>query len=275
MSAAGAGPPRAADLRRAGRGGRAARSRGRCAGRRAAHGDGGAAGEGGAPAADHVRPAGHAGRSRPRAAPGCPCRRAGLHGAVRAGSQRARGHAGRDRLARRRRTPLAMGIHHPGHDGLRDLPRPRVRRRGHGAGDRLRRRARARRVGAVSLLRRAAPDVSESLAPTLQAPPGGLSRQSLGRRGAGGPAGRPRPAGPLQRGRAERARDGHSPRPPQRPPRSADRRTAAARRRRALRGAPGQRVPGRVPLLVGPLARLSTVIQISPGVVIENSPTPL
>ena len=40
----------------------------------------------------------------------------------------------------------------PDHDGLRDLPRSRVRRRGHGAGDRLRRRARARRVGAVSLL---------------------------------------------------------------------------------------------------------------------------
>ena len=55
-------------------------------------------------------------------------------------------------------------------------------------------------------------------------------------RGAGGPAGRPRPARPLQRGRAERARHGHSPRPTQRPPRSADRRTAAARRRRALRG---------------------------------------
>ena len=55
VSAAGAGPPRSADLRRAGRGGRAARSRGRCAGRRAAHGAGGAAGEGGAPAADHVR----------------------------------------------------------------------------------------------------------------------------------------------------------------------------------------------------------------------------
>ena len=141
------------------------------------------------------------------------------------------------------------------HDGLRDLPRPRVRRRRHGAGDRLRRRARARRVGAVSLLRRTAPNVSESLAPTLQAPPGGSSRQSLGRRGAGGPAGRPRPAGPLQRGRAERARHGYSPRPTQRPPRSADRRTAAARRRRALRGAPGQRIPGRVPLPVGPLAR--------------------
>ena len=74
---------------------------------------------------------------------------------------------------------------------------------------------------------------------TLQAPPGGSSRQSLGRRGAGGPAGRPRPAGPLQRGSPERARDGHGPRPTQRPPRSAHRRTAAARRRRALRGAPG------------------------------------
>ena len=61
----------------------------------------------------------------------------------------------------------------------------------------------------------------------------------LGRRGAGGPAGRPRPAGPLQRGSPERARDGNGPRPTQRPPRSAHRRTAAARRRRALRGAPG------------------------------------
>ena len=39
--------------------------------------------------------AGHAGRSRPRAAPGRP-RRAGLHGTVRAGPQRARGHAGRE-----------------------------------------------------------------------------------------------------------------------------------------------------------------------------------
>ena len=37
--------------------------------------------------------------------------------------------------------------------------------------------------------------------------------------------------------------------------RSAGRRTAAAGRRRALRGAPGHRIPGRVPLLVGPLAR--------------------
>ena len=200
VSAASAGPPRAADFQRAGRGGRAARSRGRRAGRRAAHGDGGAAGEGGPPAADHVRAAGHAGRPRPGAAPGGPRRRAGLHGAVRAGPQRTRGHAGRDRLARRRRAPLAVGIHHPGHDRLRDLPRPRIRRCRHGAGDRLRRRARARRVGAVSLLRRTAPDMSESFAPTLQAPPGGSSRQSLGRRGAGGPAGRPRPAGPLQRG---------------------------------------------------------------------------
>ena len=38
-------------------------------------------------------------------------------------------------------------------------------------------------------------------APTLQAAPGGSSRQSLGRRGAGSPAGRPRPARPLQRGK--------------------------------------------------------------------------
>ena len=62
------------------------------------------------------------------------------------------GHAGRDRLARRRRPPLAVGVRHLGHDGVRDLPRPGVRRCRHGAGDRLRRRARARRVGAVSLL---------------------------------------------------------------------------------------------------------------------------
>ena len=46
-----------------------------------------------------------------------------------------------------------------------------------------------------------------------------------------------------------------APRPTHRPARSAGRRTAAARRRRALRGAPGHRIPGRVPLLVGPLAR--------------------
>ena len=113
----------------------------------------------------------------------------------------------------------------------------------HGAGDRLRRRARARRVGAVSLLRRAAqtclnhllqrPSTSgRTSIPTIPGP--ARCRRSCSR---------PRPAGPLQRGRAERARDGHSPRPPQRPPRSADRRTAAARRRRALRGAPGSSRP--------------------------------
>ena len=42
-------------------------------------------------------------------------------------------HAGRDRLARRRRPPLAVGVRHPGHDGLRHLPRPGVRRCCHGA----------------------------------------------------------------------------------------------------------------------------------------------
>ena len=59
--------------------------------------------------------------------------------------------------------------------GLRHLPRPGVRRCRHGAGNGLRRRARARRVGAVSLLRRAAPNLSESPAATLQAAPGGSS----------------------------------------------------------------------------------------------------
>ena len=49
--------------------------------------------------------------------------------------------------------------------------------------------------------------------------------------------------------------DGHGPRPTHRPARSVGRRPAAARRRRALCGAPGHRIPGRVPVLVGPLAR--------------------
>ena len=166
----------------------------RCGGRAArssalvvdSHGDGGAAG-----------PFGLQRRAVSPTCTGPPARRAGLHGAVRAGSQRARGHAGRDRLARRRRTPLAVGIHHPGHDGLRDLPRPRIDRpRCWGPTPACSCATGGRRIAAT-------PDctnVSESLAPTLQAPPGGSSRQSLGRRGAGGPAGRPRPARPLQRG---------------------------------------------------------------------------
>ena len=54
----------------------------------------------------------------------------------------------------------------------------------------------------------------------------------------------PRPAGPLQRRRHQRARSGHvGPRPTRRPARPADRRAAAAGRRRALRQAPGQRIP--------------------------------
>ena len=86
------------------------------------------------------------------------------------------------------------------------------------AGDRLRRRARARRMGSVSALRRTAPNVSESPVPTLQAAPGGSSRQSLGRRRAGDPAGRPRPARPLPAGAGKRTRDGNRPRPTHRSP---------------------------------------------------------
>ena len=118
--------------------------------------------------------------SRPRAASGRPRRRAGLHGTVRAGPERARGHAGRDRLARRHRPPLALDVRHSGHDGLRDLPRPRVRRCRHGAGDRLRRRARARRVGAVSPLRRTAPNLSQPPAPAVQSNSGKIIRTAPG-----------------------------------------------------------------------------------------------
>ena len=109
------------------------------------------------------------------------------------------------------------------------------------------RRARARRVGAVSPLRRTAPNLFQPPAPAVQATPGRSSGQSLGRRGPGGPASRPRPARPLQRGRTERARDGNGPRPTHRPARSAGRRTAAAGRRRAVRRSAlsqARRMPG-------------------------------
>ena len=56
--------------------------------------DGRTAGKGRPRAADHVRPAGDAGRPRSPAAPHGPRRRADLHGAVRAGPQLAGGHAG-------------------------------------------------------------------------------------------------------------------------------------------------------------------------------------
>lgn len=45
------------------------------------------------------------------------------------------------RLARRRRAPLAVGVHHPGHRRLRHLPQSRARRRRHRPRDRLQRRA--------------------------------------------------------------------------------------------------------------------------------------
>ena len=90
-------------------------------------------------------------------------------------------------------------------------------------GPRLRRRAGARRVGGLSRLQaRAAPDVSGTPAATMQATAGGSSRQPLGRPSAGGPAGWPRPAGPLQRRRHQRTRSGVGPRPTRRPARPAD-----------------------------------------------------
>ena len=94
VSAARAGPARAADLGCAGRGRCATGPRRRGAGRRVAHRDGRTAGKGRPRAADHVRPAGDAGRPRSPAAPHGPRRRADLHGAVRAGPQLAGGHAG-------------------------------------------------------------------------------------------------------------------------------------------------------------------------------------
>ena len=77
----------------------------------------------------------------------------------------------------------------------------------------------------------------------------------LGGRGAGGPVGRSSAAGPLQCGRHQPARSGDGPRPTGRPARSPDRHRAAVGRRRALRQAPGQRVPGGVPLPVRPVDR--------------------
>ena len=72
-------------------------------------------------------------------------------------------------LARRRRASLAVGVRHGGHDGLCDLSRPRVRRCRHRAGDRLRRRARARRVAGVPVLQGlVAPKLHQSPAPPRQ-----------------------------------------------------------------------------------------------------------
>ena len=115
--------------------------------------------------------------------------------------------AGRDRLARRRRTPLAMGIHHPGHDGLRrSAPAAGSTTRPRCWGPTERRRA--VRDGWAPYRCGRAPDVSESPAPTLQAPPGGLSRQSRPARCRRSCRPASSSAGPLQRGRAERARTG-------------------------------------------------------------------
>ena len=226
-----------------------ARSR-RCAGRRARNGDGGAAGEGwrtccGPRSSSPAR----AGRwARPRAAgcgPPAPPRRAYTVELCDAGSQRRPWSRPRDRLARRRRTNWLPGIGHP-----------RTRRSTRSAPARgfddaarclgpVRRRARARRD------RRApyrcydglAPACLNHFAPTLQAPPGGSSRPSLGRRGAGGPAGRPRlPRGTAATGRAERARHGARGRLNARPSLGSSRRTAGrSTTREPFAAPPGQR----------------------------------
>ena len=149
-------------------------SRGRCAGRRAAHGAGGAARRW-RTAADHVRPAGHAGRLAHvlhRAA------RAAAPGTELCEQVRERAEAwsefGRtsDRLA-----PAAIatgcGFTTPDTTSLRDLPRPRVRRRGHGAGDRLRRRARRDGWAPYRCYDGLHQTCLNHLLRTLQAPPGG------------------------------------------------------------------------------------------------------
>ena len=60
---------------------------------------------------------------------------------------------------------------------------------------------------------------------------------------------------PLPERRADPARSRLAPRPARGPARSADRRAATVERRQALRQAPRQRIPGRVPLLAGPVDR--------------------
>ena len=163
-----------------------------------------AAGEGRAPAADPIRSHRHAGGPRPRVAPRGSSSRADLLGVVPAGAEQSRGHPGRDRLARRRRPPLAVGFRHTDDDGLRDSSRSRLRRCGNGPRDRLLGGAGARRVGAVSPLHRgAAPDMSGAPAPADKAPARRPPTQPVGRpvsfgiRRSTRPTGAPnRPSGP-------------------------------------------------------------------------------
>ena len=82
---------------------------------------------------------------------------------------------------------------------------------------------------------------------------GGLSRQCVGGRGAGGSARRVSPpAGPLQRGRHQRARSGVGARAARRASGPADRRPVAAARGRVPCRAPRQRVSGRFLFLCDP-----------------------
>ena len=75
--------------------------------------------------ADAVRDASRAAEPDRLGAGAGPSRR-GVGGAARVRADaRLFATGGRDRLARRRLPPLALGVRHPGNDGLRDLPRPR------------------------------------------------------------------------------------------------------------------------------------------------------
>ena len=79
----------------------------------------------------------HAGPAASRSSMGRPATRAhsrvgrhdGLRAAAPAGAQQSCGRTRRDRLAGRRRPPLAVGLRHPANDALRHLPRPQLRRR--------------------------------------------------------------------------------------------------------------------------------------------------
>ena len=176
-----------------------------------------------------------------------------LPGTLPASPQRAGGHARRNGLARQRQVPLAVDVRHPGDHRLRHLPRPRVQGCGHRARDRLRRRGCARRLAGVPALQGfVAPELPQSPASALpetgaEAPPQSLELDGQGRS---------RPAstfGTAER-RADPARSRLAPRRARGPARSAHRRAAAVEERQALRQAPRQRIPRRVPLPAGPVA---------------------